>query len=146
MRINRKELEELNNKTIVIDGSYEGFIGTDLENDELIVSIQGKKRVDSIDLSIKCQDENGNMMAGLYSKESFKASIVSASGIFDENDIELSDDEAKDFLWESAPKALEEAITKSINSFVIIETEKKSETEDSTEPTPSGMYEVNQAV
>ena len=146
MQINRQELNDLNNKTIIIDGNYEGFIGTDLENDSLVISIQKKNRIDSIELSIKCQDEKGKMLAGVYSKESFKASIIKASGIYDEFDIELSDEDAKEYLWENPPKILEEAITKAINSFVIIENEKKSETEDLTANMQDGTQEVEPVV
>lgn len=139
MRVDLKRLEELKNKVIVIDGAYHGFVGTELENDTFSVTVKGKSREDNIDLSVACQDENGNIKAGLYSKESFFTSIVSASGFYNENDVELSDDDAKEFLWEFAPKVLEDAISKAISSFVTIEEEKKSVEENLTSNTANGF-------
>jgi len=146
MKVNLKELKELQNKTITIDGTYEGFVGTDLENDNFSVSIKNISRIDNINLSVAFQNEDGTINAGGYSFEKFKASISEVSGFYDENDEELSFDDTIKFLWENAPKELEEAISKAIDSFKIIEEEKKSETESLTEDTQNGAYTTETAV
>ena len=40
MRVNLKELKELQDKTIIINGNYDGFIGTELENDNFSIEIK----------------------------------------------------------------------------------------------------------
>jgi len=141
MKVNLKNLQ---NKTITIDGTYEGFIGTDLENDDFSVSIKNISRVDNINLSVAFQNEDGTIKAGDYSFEKFKTSISEVGGFYDENDEELSFDDTINFLWEQAPKELEEAIAKAIDSFKVIEEEKKSETESLTEDTQNGAYITEQ--
>ena len=146
MRINTRELNELKNKIVVIDNTYVDFVGTDLENDNFSISVKGISRVDNINLSVAFQNEDGSIKAGDYSFEKFKTSIVEVSGFINEDDEELSFNETINFLWENAPRALEDAITKAMDSFRVIEEEKKSEIETSIENMQDGSHNIETTV
>ena len=137
------QLSKLENGVTVIDNTYPLFEGTELAEDIFSIEVKRLSRADTIDISQKAFDEDGNISNGEYSKALFIASLGDATGFYDEDGVELeSGDQLKEVIWEIAPNKLVEAIKNEISNFQAGEVEKKSETETSMTAMPDGMLDT----
>ena len=126
-------------ESIILDNTDEAFVGTPLASEAFMIEITKLKRADNINLLHSSTDEDGNIKQGTYSKNLFIASITSADGFVDENQVPIGvEDGVAEIIWEYSPDVLVNAIKVKFQSFTAID-EKKSETpENDSETTPVG--------